>query len=155
MEHLQLVQNEKVGKALEMNKEDYEKIEEIQRLLDEAYDHYFKYESHAKSYEGRVAVHFNNYWDRRENESGLEIDSIEIASYVFCRRGRNEFFDTIDEALDNVRGWHRDEMAYDYNAPEEVAAREGLDQFASDWIDEMQKSGKLHVHMIGEEDELQ
>jgi hypothetical protein len=144
-----------VEKALEMNKEDYEKIEEIQRLLDEAYDHYFKYESHAKSYEGRVGVFFNNYWDRREDGPGLKIKYIEISSYVFCRRDRQEYFDTIDEALATVREWHKDEMAYDYDAPEEVASREEADEMFGAWLKEMQEDGRLHIHTIGEEDELQ
>ena len=138
-----------------MKKEDYEKLEEIQRLLDEAYNHYFKYESHAKSYEGRISVNFNNYWDRRNEESGLRIGTIEIASYVFCRKGRQEFFESIDEALATVREWHKDEMAYDYNAPEEVAAREEANEMFGAWLKEMQEDGRLHIHMIGEEDELQ
>jgi hypothetical protein len=137
-----------------MNKEDYEKLEEIQRLLDEAYDHYFKYESHAKSYEGSIAVHYNNYWDRRNDEAGLKIKYIEISSYVFCRQGRQEHFDTVDEALATVREWHRDELAYDYNTSEAVAAREELDKLATVWVEEMMESGRLEVHMIGEEDEL-
>jgi hypothetical protein len=137
-----------------MNKEDYEKLEEIQRLLDEAYDHYFKYESHAKSYEGSIAVHYNNYWDRRNDETGLKIKYIEISSYVFCRQGRQEHFDTVDEALATVREWHRDEMAFDYNAPEFVEANKELDEAINDWFDEMQSEGRLHIHMIGEEDEL-
>ncbi len=138
-----------------MNKKDYEKLEEIQRLLDEAYDHYFKYESHAKSYEGRVAVFFNNYWDRREDGPGLKIKYIEIASYVFCRQGRQEYFDTIDEALATVREWHKDEMAYDYNAPEVLEANKEVNEAINVWFDEMQSDGRLHIHMIGEEDELQ
>jgi hypothetical protein len=141
-----------------MNKEDYEKLEEIQRLLDKAYDHYFEHESHAKSYEGRIAVHFNNYWDRREDGPGLNIKYIEISSYVFCRKGRHEFFDTIDEALSTVREWHKEEMAYDYNAPDVVAGNEKLKKLAAQWVEEMESEGRLHIHMIGEEakkDELQ
>ena len=138
-----------------MTPEDYEKLQEIQRLLDEAYDHYFKYESHAKSYEGRISITFNNYWDRKESGPGVKIDYINIASYVFCHEGRSQDFDSLDDALETVREWHKDEMAYDYEAPEEVAAREEFDKFAVDWLNQMQEDGRLFIHMIdGEGNEL-
>jgi hypothetical protein len=136
-----------------MNKEDYEKLEEIQRLLDEAYDHYFKYESHAKSYEGKIAVHFNNYWDRRKDSPGLKIDHIEISSYVFCRQGRHEYFDTVDEALAAVQEWHKDEMAYDYQSDEAVAMRQEMDDIAAEFINNMNEQGKLQVYLLGNEEE--
>jgi len=135
-----------------MNKEDYEKLEEISRLLDEAYNHYFQYESHCKSSEGHISIEYGNLWDRKDD--GLKINNVHIYSYVFCREGRSQDFDSLDNALATVREWHKDEMAYDYNAPEVLAARDELDNLATVWIDEMIESGKLEIHMVGEEDEL-
>jgi hypothetical protein len=83
----------------------------------------------------------------------MPIKGVEIYSYVFCEQGRSQDFDSLDEALETVRDWHAKEMAYDYNAPEEVAAREEMDQFAAEWLQEMQASGKLEVHIIGNEDD--
>ena len=132
-----------------MTPEDMQKLEEISRLLDEAYAHYFEYEGHCKSSEGRISVSFGNIWDRKEN--GIAIEYIDIYSYVFCRQGRSQLFESIDEALETVKQWHKDEMAYDYSAPEEVAAREEFDNFAVNWVNQMQEEGKLEIHMINME----
>lgn len=132
---------------------DIEKLQEISRLLDEAYKHYFEYEGHCKSSEGWISVEYGTYWDRSDNPSELPIKGVEIYSYVFCEQGRSQDFESLDEALETVREWHAKEMAYDYNAPEEVAAREEMDQFAAEWLQEMQASGKLEVHIIGNEDD--
>jgi hypothetical protein len=128
-----------------------EKLQEISRLLDEAYQHYFSYEGHCKSSEGWISVEYGNYWDRSENPSEVPIRNVCIYSYVFCEEGRSQDFKSLDEALETVREWHAKEMAYDYNAPEEVAARAEMDEFASEWIQEMQDSGKLSIHIVGEE----
>lgn len=138
--------------AMDVAMNDIEKLQEISRLLDEAYKHYFEYEGHCKSSEGFISVEYGNYWDRYDNPSDMPIKNIHIYSYVFCDQGRSQDFDTIDEALETVRGWHEREMAYDYNAPEEVEARAEMDNFAMDWVQKMQESGKLEVHMITEED---
>ena len=45
-------------------------------------------------------------------------------------------------------------MAYDYDSEENVAAREEMDEFAAEWIDEMQASGRLKVYTLGEDDLL-
>ena len=136
-----------------MNKEDYEKLEEISRLLDEAYNHYFQYESHCKSSEGHISIEYGNLWDRKDE--GIRITGVSIYSYVFCREGRKEYFDSLDDALTTVRQWHKDEMAYDYNAPEEVAAREEVDEMFGVWLKEMQEEGRLEIHIVGEEDGIQ
>jgi len=133
-----------------MNKEDYEKLEEINSLLDEAYNHYFEYEGHCKSSEGYISIEYGNLWDRKDD--GLKIKNVHIYSYVFCREGRSQDFDSLDDALTTVREWHKDEMAYDYNAPEEIAAREEVDEMFGVWLKEMQEDGRLHIHMVGEED---
>jgi hypothetical protein len=139
--------------AMDVAMNDIEKLQEISRLLDEAYKHYFSYEGHCKSSEGWISVNYGNYWDRYDNPSEMPIKGVEIYSYVFCEQGRSQDFDSLDEALETVRDWHAKEMAYDYNAPEEVAAREEMDQFAAEWLQEMQASGKLEVHIIGNEDD--
>lgn len=88
-----------------------EKLKEIRRLLKEAYDHYFKHgDGHCKSAEGQISVHFGNYWDDKDD---LVIRSVEIYSYVFGPH-RSHFFDSLDEALETVKRWHKDEMNYDY-----------------------------------------
>lgn len=131
-----------------MSPEDVEKLEEINRLLEEAYDHYFQYESHCKSSEGFVSLEYGTLWDRREH--GLKITNVHIYSYVFCREGRSQDFDTLDEALETVREWHRDEMSYDYNAPSEVKAREELDAYAAEMIETLANQGRLRVVTIDE-----
>lgn len=128
--------------------EDINKLTEIQNLLDEGLDHYLQYESHCKSSEGWVSVNLSNSWDRREGRNPIEV---EVYSYALGPH-RTHYFDSIDEALEEVRKWHKAEMAYDYNAPDAVAAREELDKLASVWIDEMQEDGRLHIHFVDGED---
>lgn len=124
---------------------DLEKLQEISRLLDEAYKHYFSYEGHCKSSEGYIHVEYGNYWDRQDSPSSMPIKSVHIYSYVFCSQGRSQDFDSIDEALETVREWHANEMAYDPNAPEEVAARAEMDAFAISWVEQMVSDGKLTI----------
>lgn len=133
-----------------MTPEDYAKLEEIHQLLEEAYSHYFQYEGHCKSSEGFVSIEYGNLWDRRE--TGLVIKNVHIYSYVFCREGRYQDFDSLDEALKTVRKWHANEMAYDYEAPEAVEARKEIDQLAYDFINKLEADGRLTVIQIGEED---
>lgn len=129
-----------------MTPEDYTKLEEIHKLLEEAYDHYFQYEGHCKSSEAHIDISYGNLWDRREE--GLKIKYVDIYSYVFCEEGRSQIFDSLDDALETVRGWHKKEMAYDYESAEAVEAREEFDKFAVDWINQMQEDGRLKIHMI-------
>ena len=86
-----------------------EKLKEIMRLLDEAYDHYFEHESHCKSAEGRVSVHFGTYFDRNEGAPWNQVECVEIYSYVLGP-SRTHYFDSLDEALEEVREWHKREM---------------------------------------------
>lgn len=100
-----------------------EKLREIRRLLKEAYDHYFKYsDGHCKSAEGQISIHFGNYW---EDGDDLKIRSVEIYSYVFGPH-RSHFFDSLDEALETVKNWHKDEMETDWEKiqKEEIEAYE-------------------------------
>ena len=92
-----------------------EKLLEIRRLLKEAYDHYFKHgDGHCKSAEGKISVHFGNYW---EDGDDLIIRCVEIYSYVLGPT-RSHYFDSLDEALETVKQWHKNEMIYDYEQAE-------------------------------------
>lgn len=124
--------------------EDINKLSEIQNLLDEGLEHYLQYESHCKSSEGHVSVSLSNSWDRRDGKNPIEV---EVYSYALGPN-RGHYFSSIDEALEEVRKWHKTEMEYDYNAPEEIAAREEFDNFAVNWVNQMQEDGKLEIHMI-------
>ena len=132
---------------------DPEKLAEISRLLDEAYKHYFSYEGHCKSSEGHITVEYGNYWDRSDNPSNVEVKSISIYSYVFCTEGRSQDFDSIDEALETVQGWHANEMAYDPNTPEAIENRRLMDEMAGEFISKMMEDGRLTVIEVGDEDE--
>ena len=136
-----------------MTPDDYSKLQEISRLLNEAYDHYFQYEGHCKSSEGRIEVSYGNLWDRQDNPDNLPIESIYIYSYVFCRDGRSKTWDSIDDALEEVRGWHAEEMAYDFNSPEALENQRLMDEMAGEFLDEMMQSGRLTVHYVDLEDE--
>ncbi len=133
-----------------MTPDEYEKLQQIHQLLEEAYAHYFQYESHAKSSEGYISIEYGTLWDRQE--TGLTITNVHIYSYVFCEDGRTADFPTVDAALDKVKEWHKKELAYDYNAPEEIAAREELDKFAAEFISTLQEKGKLNIIEIHPKD---
>lgn len=126
--------------------DDQAALMEISRLLEEAYTHYFSYEGHCKSSEGYICLEYGNLWERRENPAGeMPIKNVHIYSYVFCEQGRSEDFETLDDALETVRKWHATEMAYDYNAPEEVEHREELDKMAFEFISGLQADGRLTI----------
>lgn len=127
-----------------MTPDEYAKVQEISRLLHEAYDHYFKYEGHCKSAEGHIQVSYGNFWER-EDPSALTVKGISIYSYVFCRNGRSKDWDTIDEALEEVRGWHAEEMSYDYESEEAVENRRLEDEMAAAFLKEMMDSGRLTI----------
>lgn len=82
------------------------KLNEIHRLLIEAYDHYFERDSHGKMGEGVVTLNFPNYW---EMKSGKFEPSVQIYSYALGEY-RTHYFKTIDDALNCVIGWHQKEM---------------------------------------------
>lgn len=89
-------------------------LAEIRRLLDEAYDHYFKYsDGYCKSSEGYIALEFNHYFDRRDGQS-FGVKGVEIYSYVFGPN-RNHHFKSVADALSGVRLWHDREMREDYD----------------------------------------
>lgn len=99
-----------------MNQTDFNKLVLIRKLLKESYDNYFaKGDGHCKSGEGHISVEFGNYW--QDKQCQMKITSINIYSYVFGS-GRVHYFDTIDEALDTVVRWHKEEMEHDYEKAE-------------------------------------
>jgi hypothetical protein len=88
------------------------KLTEIQRLLEEAYRHYFKYsDGLCKSCEGRISIHLPEYFWAHGKDKKPEIS---IYSYVLGPN-RNHDFANIDKALDAVRKWHKREMEQDYS----------------------------------------
>ena len=95
-----------------MNDKNFQKLLEIRKLLKEAYDHYFdNTDGHCKSQEGHISLEFGNYWEDEKCE--LKITSVNIYSYVFGN-SRSHCYDSLDEALEVVRRWHKDEMNTDY-----------------------------------------
>ena len=97
-----------------MNESDFNKLKKIRQLLKEAYDHYFKFsvDGHCKSSEGYIGLDFGNYWEDKNCE--LKITGVQIYSYVLGP-DRLHYFKSLDNALDAVVQWHRDELNTDYN----------------------------------------
>lgn len=92
-------------------------LSEIQRLLDEAYDHYFKHsDGYCKSSEGHIALSFNHYFERRDGKAP-GVKSVEIYSYVFGPNRTHDFLSTA-EALKVVKAWHSREMQETYEEEE-------------------------------------
>lgn len=112
-----------------LSSEDIKKLEEIQRLLDEGLEHYLTYESHCKSSEGHVTVSFGNSWERRDGDNPIRVS---VYSYALGPH-RSHDFDSIDEALGEVRKWHAEEMAY---VPDDNYA-ERNQKLAQDFIEAM------------------
>lgn len=131
---------------------DTQKIQEISRLLDEAYKHYFEYEGHCKSSEGSISISYGNYWDRDGDPTKIPVQNVNIYSYVFCRQGREQDFDSLDEALETVRGWHAEEMAYDYNSEEAIENREEMDRISAEFLQTMMEKGKLTIINVTDQD---
>lgn len=88
-------------------------LEEIRRLLDEAYDHYFtNSDGHCKSSEGYIGLNFPNYFERRDGQAFV-VKGVEIYSYVLGS-DRSHHFKSTAEALKTVQYWHDKEMQEDY-----------------------------------------
>ncbi|WP_410646246.1 hypothetical protein [Amycolatopsis sp. cmx-4-54] len=84
------------------------KFATLQQLLAKAYEHNLARDEHCKSSEGAIRLNFPEfYWS---HNSAKRI-GVEIFSYCFGGGGRIHEFDNVDDALDEVRDWHRDEMA--------------------------------------------
>lgn len=131
-----------------LTQEDIDKLAEIQNLLDEGLAHYLTYEGHCKSSEGHVSVSFDNSWRRRDGEAKL---TVEVYSYVLGPH-RSHDFDSIDEALEEVRKWHAEEMSYDPDTEENLAAAEEWNNIAHEFVTEMMDKGRLTIINVGEDD---
>lgn len=83
-------------------------LEEIWRLLIEAYAHYFTYEGHCKSGEGIVTLNFPTYWELVE---GQRSPSCTVYSYCLGP-SRSHYFESIGAAVTEVRRWHAAQMAF-------------------------------------------
>lgn len=103
-----------------MNQQDFNKLLQIRKLLKEAYDHVFENDSDCgyKSQEGHISVEFGNYWEDEKCE--LKITSVNIYSYLFGN-SRSHCYDTLDEALEVVKRWHKEEMTTDYEEQRRLA----------------------------------
>lgn len=106
--------------TLLLTPEELADLEEINRLLHEANAHSLARDGHRKSSEGAISLHFGTHWDRLDEED-RKSPSVSIYSYLLSPH-RDHDFDSVQQALETVRVWHRNEMA-----------REGDDW---DWDDE-------------------
>ena len=88
------------------------KVAEIEGLLTEAYEHYFKFsDGYCKSSEGAITISIPPYFWREE---GPVVPAVEVWSYVLGP-SRSHWFDNVDKALAAVREWHAAEMAHDHS----------------------------------------
>lgn len=117
-----------------------DKIAEIARLHDEAFEHYQKYDSHAKSSDGAISIEigFGTVWDRRREKIQPSL-GVSIYSYVVAAATpsypnfgqRSHYFETVDEALTVMQEWHAKAMTYQ-PTEEELAE---IDAFAAEMWD--------------------
>lgn len=120
-----------------ISQEDLDKIAEIARLHDEAFWHLHQFDGHAKSSDGSIGIEirFGNVWERQEGPVAPSVN-VNIYSYVVASEtplypnfgDRNHYFETIDEALQIMKEWHAEAMAY---SPTEEELKEA-DELASD-----------------------
>jgi hypothetical protein len=111
------------------------KISEITRLHDEAFWHLHQFDGHAKSSDGSVQIHieFGNVWERQDGPVQPRV-SVAMYSYVVASDTplypsfgeRNHYFETVDQALQVMKEWHKAAMAYQ-PTPEDLAE---ADEFA-------------------------
>lgn len=104
-----LVRKDTIRKALS-------DVREMQRLLVEAYAHYFAGgDGHCKSSEGVITLEFPTYFDLREGKTEPQCY---VYSYVLGP-SRQHHFRSTTAALEAVREWHGIEMAFDHGGDEE------------------------------------
>lgn len=90
---------------------DHDKLIELMRLHDEAFRHYSEDEAHHKRSEGYVELRLTNVFEREEGAAPLTIKSVGVYSYALGPHRMHDF-DSLDEALAEVRKWHAQEMAH-------------------------------------------
>lgn len=92
--------------------DDLEGVAEILRLLDEALKDYLtRHNWGHKSSENAVSLDFGNFWDRDGWETPGDPGTVGVTVYSYALGpSRNHYFDSIPDALREVRGWHRTQM---------------------------------------------
>lgn len=103
-----------------INEQTLADLDEIQRLLAEAYEHYMADPDNGgwKSMEGAITLYFPEfYWIEGFYGPGHDMlqPSVSIYSYALGPSG-NHSFKTTAEALTAVREWHKAEMERDEEA---------------------------------------
>lgn len=98
-----------------LTSEELDMLQEIHRLLEEANIHSLSRDGYCKSGEGHISVYFGNHWNRLDPDD-RKSPSVDIYSYLLAPQ-RNNYFDSIEQALEAVRQWHYKEMAKDNNDP--------------------------------------
>lgn len=128
------------------------KVREITRLHDEAFEHYQKFDQHCKISDGSISVHveFGSVHERRENGNLTPRVTLTIYSYVVGVPEEEQFeapryyFETVDEALETVRAWHA--RAMEWNPSEEEQAE--WDQMAEEFMSSLASQGRLSIYEI-------
>lgn len=96
-----------------INEAEMKDLQEVQRLLDEAYKHYFDLsDGYCKGSEGDISLTFGTYFDR-DDDGRFGIRGVTVYSYVLGP-DRYHDFETTAEALETIKEWHAKEMARSY-----------------------------------------
>lgn len=87
-------------------------ISEIMRLHDEALrDYLTRHDWGHKSSEGCVEVVFSDFWERGGWDNPGAPGRVKVGVYSYALGpNRMHYFDSVAQALDAVRGWHREQM---------------------------------------------
>lgn len=93
---------------------DREKLLEIIRLYDEAFEHAVAEDGCCKSSDGCVQVSYGTVHDRREGLTPGDVAHVDIYAYTLGP-SRWHSFDSLDHALATMRDWHKAEMEHDYS----------------------------------------
>jgi len=122
-----------------ISQDDLDKAKEIARLHDEAFWHLHKFDGHAKSGDGNVSIELGlgTVWDRQDGPVEPTI-SVNIYSYVVASDTpsypnfgqRSHYFESVDQALDAMRDWHAEAMAYN---PSEADIAEANEMASDVW----------------------
>jgi hypothetical protein len=117
----------------------FDKVAEIRRLHDEAFHHYQKFDRHAKSYDGRIklVLDFGTVWE----PNAPPVLAVKVESYVVLSSWRENYYETIDDALEAMRMAHA--KAMDYNPTEDELAE--MDRMAEEFIQSLIDQRKLTV----------
>ena len=86
---------------------------ELLRLHDVAFRDYLERHNYGhKSSEGCVSLHFGNFWEREgwDTPGASKLVGVEVYSYALGP-SRSHWFNSMAEALENVRRWHDEQLA--------------------------------------------